>query len=519
MNGARASGPVKIAAIDVGTNSIHMVVASVTPTGFTVLATDKEVVRLGAGSDGMDILTDEAIERGIKTLQHMKRVAESHGAEMRVVATSAVRDAENQGDFVGAAAVHLGLDVEVLSGVEEAHLIYLGVSQALNLGRGTTLVIDVGGGSTEFCVARRGSLRFAQSVKVGAVRMTDAYLPDGEVSEAGVRRLRSKIRSVISPVMHDLKKFKFDQIVVSSGTAETVTRMALHRSGREIAVSLNGHTFDSSQLSAIIRTLVECSNAAERARVPGLDAKRADIIVAGAMIIEEIGKELFIESYQYSDFALREGVLVETAQRRGILEAEPEDPARSSAMRLAERCSVDIDHAVHVGELARQLMRGLGRYYSFDDSLVKLAEIAGILARVGAAIAYSKYHLHSYYMIRNADLMGLTDDEVETVALSVRYHRKGGPKSSHDEFARLSTPRQHDVELLAAVLRIASGLDRARDRSVEGLSISSNGGRTSITLKVRPDSGDGLDLNLYTAQNRTGMLQEFLDADVVIRTS
>ena len=518
MNGARASRPVTIAAIDVGTNSIHMVVASVTPNGFTVLATDKEVVRLGEGSDGMDILTDEAIGRGIKTLQHMKRVAESYDAEMRVVATSAVREAENQGDFVSAAALLAGIDVEVLSGVEEAHLIYLGVSQALNLGRGTTLVIDVGGGSTEFCVARRGSLRFAQSVKVGAVRMTDAYLPAGEVTEAGVRRLRSKIRSVISPVMHDLKKFTFDQVVVSSGTAETVTRMALLRGGRDMAVSLNGHRFSGAELSSIVRSLVEHPLPAGRSAIPGLDAKRADIIVAGSMILEEIGKALGIDAYQYSDFALREGVLVETAQRRGILEAEPEDPARSSALRLAERCSVDIDHAVHVGDLARQLMRGLGRYYSFDDSLVKLAEIAGILARVGAAIAYSKYHLHSYYMIRNADLMGLTDDEVETVALAVRYHRKSGPKSSHDEFARLSTARQHDVELIAAVLRIASGLDRARDRSVEGLSVSSNGDRSIISLRVRPDSGDGLELNVYTAQNRTGMLREFLDSDIIVRT-
>ena len=517
MSGGRARSPVRIAAVDIGTNSIHLVAASVSPSGFTVLASEKEVVRLGGGGAGLDVLTAEAMERGVNAVLRMRRIADSLDAEIRLVATSAVREAENQSDFVAMVRQSTGLDVEILSGVEEAHLIHLGVSHALDLARESVLTVDIGGGSTEFCLARRGSIRLAQSVKLGAVRMTDAHLPEGVVTDTGLRRLKARIRSAVSPIAHDVTRHRFDRVVLSSGTAETLARMAIAARGGGVPSTLNGQVFTRSELSHVVGELLQRPTPGDRSELAGLEPKRADIIVAGALILDEIARSMSISEFTYCDYALREGVLIDTAQRRGILEAEPEDPARTSAIRLAERCSVDLDHATHVGLLAQQIVKGLSRFYEIDDSVSRLAEIAGILARVGTAVSYSRYHLHSGYMIRNADLMALTDEEIETVSLSVRYHRKGGPKPNHEEFARLSEARRHDVELIAGVLRVASGLDRSRDRAVESVAVSMSGGRVVLTLRTRPDSDDSLDLDVDTAEGRRGPLSEFLEADILIR--
>jgi exopolyphosphatase/guanosine-5'-triphosphate,3'-diphosphate pyrophosphatase len=505
-----------IAAIDVGTNSVHMVVAKVGRHGFHVLSNEKEVVRLGSGVAGADVLSDAAIDRAINALRHMKRVAEAHSADICAVATSAVREASNSSVFLKRAKDEVGINVEIISGNEEARLIHLGVQQSIAFGSEAILSIDIGGGSTEFCVSTRGRLRIAQSLKVGAVRLTDAYMPSGQADSRGIEQIRAHVGSVIAPLAFEIRQSGFSRVVVSSGTCETIARIiAFKRDGR-LPQSMNGFTFTASELSDVMATIYGCTSSKERQELEGMDAKRSDIIVAGGAILHEIMKALAIETFEFSEYALREGVLVNAARIRGLIEADSVDAGLGSVMRLAERCSVDLVHSSHVAMLSRKILSLVSRRFEVDSSLGRLLESAALLANTGNAVAYSKHHLHSYYIIRNADLMGFTDEEIEMIALTARYHRKGTPKSSHTEFAKLSVDRQHDVELMAGIIRIATGLDRSHDQSVTEMTSSYKDKLLTISPKQSSGSDETLALNIFTAQERVDLLEDFLGCKILI---
>lgn len=505
-----------VAAIDVGTNSVHMVVARVGRTGFDVITTEKEVVRLGAGLDGDDEITPAAIERGVAALVRMSRIAEAHGARLRAVATSAVREAPNRDDFLTAVRGATGIDVEVISGGEEARLIHLGVSRSLDLRSGSVLTIDIGGGSTEFCVSVRGSLRIAQSLKMGAVRMTDSHLPGGVVTDQGVKKLRDKIRSTLAPLAHDISRIGFDRVVVSSGTNEALARMVA--ATRETSpLSMNGFVFSAAELDDVTEEILDRVRPEQRVVLDGLESKRADIIAAGAVILREISRVLKVKTFEYSDYALREGVLVDTARRLDLMDADPVDPGLESATRLAERCSVDLVHAGHVAHLAARIVRAVGRHYEVDPSLERLLRAAALLANTGNAIGHTRHHVHSYYIIRNADLVGFVDEEIEMVALTARYHRKGGPKESHDEFARLSSDRRHDVELMAAVLRIATALDRSYDQCIVDVKTSTRDGGLDLVVLHRGGSPEQVELNVEMASAAAAKLADYLGDEVRVR--
>lgn len=505
-----------IAAIDVGTNSVHMVVAKVGEHGFHVLSTEKEVVRLGAGVSGADVLSDAAIERAITALRHMKRIADAHSAEIFAVATSAVREASNSSIFIDRAKNEIGIDVEIISGNEEARLIHLGIQQSIAVGTESILSIDIGGGSTEFCVSSRGRLRIAQSLKIGAVRLTDAFLPDGLADEHGIQQVRAHVASVIAPLAFEIRQTGFSRVVVSSGTCETLARLVAFERDGKLPQSMNGFAFTSDELSSVIKKINGCSSSRERQEIEGMDAKRSDIIVAGGLILHEIMKSLKIETFEFSDYALREGVLVNAAQSKGLMDADAIDAGLGSVMRLAERCSVDIAHSSHVAMLSHKIFVMVNRRFEVDQSLSRLLEAAALLANTGNAVSYSKHHLHSYYIIRNADLMGFTDEEIDVIALAARYHRKGVPKLSHTEFGKLSKERQHDVELLAGIIRVATGLDRSHDQSIVDMSSSLKNEVLSITPRPSGGTDESLALNVFTAQERVGLLEEFLGCKVVI---
>lgn len=509
---------VTIAAIDVGTNSVHMVIARAGKTGFDVLASEKEVVRLGEGAEGMDHLTFPAIERGVNALRRMKQIADAHSARIRAVATSAVREAANRDEFLTAVRESVGIDVEVISGAEEARLIQLGVSRSLNLGNDATLTIDIGGGSTEFCLAKNGEILFAQSVKMGAVRMTDAFVPGGLLTDVAVRKLRSKVRSALAPLAHDINAIGFERVIVSSGTSETLARIAATQRAGGSPQSFNGFSFTSSELAEVVRCILSEKDPQQRRNIEGMEPKRADIIAAGGVILDEIVRALKIRTLEYSDFALREGVLIDTAQRAHVMDGESVDAGYQSALRLAERCSVDIAHGEHVGNLGVQLLQSIASHYEVDTSLERLVRTAGLLTRAGNAISYSRYHIHSYYIIRNADVVGFTDEEIEVIAQAARYHRKGAPKSTQSDFARLSLERQHHVELIAAILRVATGLDRSHDQSIHRVkSTALRNSRLVVSVESSGSSTDHVDLNISTAQSRVELLEKYLGDTIEIR--
>lgn len=502
-----------LAALDLGTNSFHLVVARVVGDGYEVVAREKETIRLGHGGGDMKELAPEAIDRAVAALRRMHRIAQIHGAAVRAVATSAVREAENAQVFIDRARDEAGIEVEVVSGVEEARLIHLGVLQAVPAFDTRLVLIDIGGGSTEVLVGERGETLTARSFKLGAVRLTDRYFPGGTVTREAVEHARSHIRSVIAGFDREVAHHGFGLAVASSGTAETVAAMVCAGRGAERPRTFNRFTFTAAELDAVVAALVAHRTAATRATVPGLDPGRADIIVAGALVLQCVGRALGIEQFTFSEGALREGVLIDTiARTRGGELHHLRDVSRRSIAVLAARCDDDPAHSTHVAGLAVELFDATRADLDLPAHCRDYLEAAALLANVGLVISHSKHHLHSYYVIRNSELTGLTDHEIEMIAQIARYHRKSSPKASHGDFERLDPESRRTVRSLAAILRVAIGLDRSHDGRVSRVRVERRTGGTEgrVVIEAVPADDRDIALEVYSAHERCALLSDVL---------
>ena len=508
-----------LAAVDIGTNSIHLVVAR--PVGgdrFETLTREREVVRLGSGGGDMKMLSSEALERGLACLKRMKGIAEGFDAEVRAVATSATREAANARQFIDRARTEAGIDIEVISGVEEARLIHLGVLQAVPVFDRRLLLIDVGGGSTELLIGECGETIAARSLKVGAVRLTDRFFPGGKVTPDAVKACRNHVRSLIEHFHRDVTTAGFEVVVASSGTAETVARIAHEATGAEPLRTYNCFEVTSEALDDVVARLVKHRTAAARTKVPGLDSHRADIIVAGALILATVTETFGITSFLYSEAALREGVLLDTMSRRrgGSEFHDLRDVSRRSIRQLVDRCDDDPEHSIHVARLAVALYDAIPELRSLGPSARGFLEAGAMLANVGLVVAHSQHHLHAYYVIRNSELAGLTDNEIEVIAQIARYHRKSEPKQSHEPFAALTAGDQRLVRSLAGVLRVAIGLDRRHERRVAAVQVAEAGGSGPLVVRACPADGCDVDLEVFAANERAALLGRVLERDVEV---
>jgi len=514
--------PDTLAAIDIGTNSVHMLIARLAPSGrFEVLTRQKEMVRLGSGQGEMKHLEPDAIDRGIATLDRCRSLADSFGAPIVAVATSAVREAENSHDFLARARVEAGVDVEVISGYEEARLIQLGVLQALPVFERQLLLVDVGGGSTEVLFGERGEVISARSVKLGSLRMTRRCFPKGVVEAGSLERARESVRAGIAPLVHEVESLAHDVAVATSGTAETLARMAIEARGESAPQSMNAATMTSEELTSVVESLAAARTPDERRRLPGIDAARADILLGGAVVLEQIGLALGVEHWTISDYALREGVLLDAAHRLGGGTLHHlSDLRRRSVFHLMELCDDDPDHSLQVARLALLLHDQLGERLGLGDAERELLEAAALLSNVGLFISHSRHHKHSYYVIRNSEhLMGFTDREVELIAQVARYHRKSAPsETKHPEFAALEDVDRDRVRSMSSLLRVAIGMDRNHDGAVEALEVDDAGDVVRVRL-VAADPATDLSLERYSAEARGELLASRLDAKLSVEVA
>jgi exopolyphosphatase/guanosine-5'-triphosphate,3'-diphosphate pyrophosphatase len=509
-----------LAALDVGTNSFHLVVAR--PVGadrFETLTREKEVVRLGHGGGDMKELSPDAIDRGVATLGRMRHIADSYGAPLRAVATSAVREAVNADVFLDRARDEAHVEIEVISGFEEARLIQLGVLQAVPVFDARMLLVDIGGGSTELLLGQRGETLAARSFKLGAVRLTDRFFPAGRVTAKAVTACRRHVRGILSHFERAVEEHGFDVAVASSGTAETLTRIAHVAGGAEPLRTYNCATLSRDDLDEVVDELLRHRTAAaRRAKVRGLEAARADIVVAGALILQCVARTFDVSSFTYSEAALRDGVLVDTVSRMNGASGplhHLRDVSRRSIDQLALRCDDDPKHSAHVARLAGALFDGLAPLHGLDAVAREYLEAGALLANVGLVVAHSKHHLHAYYVIRNSELAGLTDTEIEVIAQIARYHRKSEPKPSHPEFAALDRADQRLVRTLAGILRVAIGLDRSHRGDVRGVEVRVEAARVVVLVEAEP--GCSIDLELYAANERRDLLENVIGRPVVLK--
>jgi exopolyphosphatase/guanosine-5'-triphosphate,3'-diphosphate pyrophosphatase len=516
--GLRGDGEIR-AAIDLGTNSFHLIVARVEADGqFDLLTKDKEVVRLGSGAGELRTIAPDAIERGLVALARFVRIAEVYGATVDAVGTSALREATNRDEFVRRARDEIGVVVDVVSGAEEARLIHLGVIQTLPVFDERILVVDIGGGSTEFAVGEGSDVELARSLKLGAIRLTDRFFPDGRVRGKAVTACRDYVRSFLAPAVSDVREHLPFRAVGSSGTILNLARIIAAADGRDPDAIGSGDSFTRDELAATVDQILARKTAAERTDIIGLDEKRRDIIPAGAVLLEEILDMLGIEQIAVSDGALREGILLDRAAARNARGVEHRlgDIRYRSVTRMAARFHEDLTHIERSTDLALQLFDGLRAEHGLDDAERDLLEAAGLLHNVGLFISHAAHHKHSYYVIRNSDqLDGFTDREIELIAQIARYHRKSHPKSSHDEFTELAEGDRHRVRVLAGILRVGIALDRSRRGASERVVVRRRA--EAVVVEVRHAAGVDMSLERYAADDRLALLASALERTVRLR--
>lgn len=528
-----------LAALDLGTNSFHLVIARFEGEGhqFEVVAREKVMVRLGSGSGDMRLLEDDAMDRGIAALKRCRQIAEAHHAPLSAVATSAVREADNADVFLERARTEAGVEVEVIAGIEEARLIHLGVLQAVPIYEKRSLLVDIGGGSTEILIGEGSEVVSAGSVKLGAIRLTRRFFRTEILHPASVESCRRHIRAVLAPMRREVRRHGFEVAVGSSGTISAVAAM-IHaaRDPKEPAPrTWNSFEFTRTEVRSVVKAILGATTLDERRRLPGLDEKRADIILAGALIIEQVMGELDVVSMLVSDYALREGVLLDARERqRGGALHHLHDLRRRNVLHLAEMMDDDPAHSAQAARLALELFDDTIPVHGLGDAERELLEAAALLANIGQFISHDKHHKHSYYVIRNSDrLTGFTDHEIELIALIARYHRKSPPKQGHPEFAALRPADRQIVSTAAGILRIAIGLDRTHAGLVEylhaevvaGPGSDKDDGREAgvapptnhlvINVVGRPDSD--LSLEQYTASERRDLLEAQFGLPVVVQ--
>jgi exopolyphosphatase/guanosine-5'-triphosphate,3'-diphosphate pyrophosphatase len=513
-----------LAALDLGTNSVHGVVARITVgeagPRFEILEREKEMVRLGATAGDIRELSPEAIDRTVAALARFRQVAEVHDAPITAVATSAVREAENRDVLIDRAWVEAGVHIDVVSGTEEARLIHLGVLQAVPAFDQRLLLCDIGGGSTELLVGQQGEVLAARSLKLGAIRLTRRFFDGQLVHPGAVDACRRFIRSTLAPFARELRRLDPEVTVGSSGTITTLAEMAVLRSTGARPRTVNNLTVTRDAVDGVVAELIAAPSVEARAELSGLDAGRADIILAGALILEQVLHELDVTDLVVSDYALREGVLLDAWQRRhgGSLH-HLSDLRRRSVLSLAEAMDEDPAHSAQAARLALELFDAAREWHGLGDDARELLEAAALLCNVGMYLSHAQHHKHSYYVIRSTDrLTGFTDHEVELIALVARYHRKSEPRPKHPEFASLDEPDQHLVRVLAGVLRIAIGLDRHHAARVAGVTIEpvADG---ALAVRATPAGKDDIDLELYAATVRKDLLESALGARIEVASA
>lgn len=497
----------KLAVIDIGTNSIHMVLAEILPdASFKILDRFKDITRLGNGVFAARRLSDEAMTRALDVLKTLVTLARNKGFERIVaVATSAVREAQNGGEFVAMILEQTGLRVRVISGTEEARLIFLGVQNSIALPDGPILVVDIGGGSVELIVGNREGLIHGKSLKLGSIRLAEQCLPKTPPSESMMSALEDVVLSELRNALGSFKMKKFQSLVATSGMTGNVGEVVhLRQTGRP----LPQHNLATILLKDIRSLEAELARSSVKTRlaIPGLDPKRVDTLLPATVVLRCLLELSSLREVTLCDKAIREGVIYDfIARHRDGLKAERDIPdvRRRNVIGLARRCHAPETHSLHVANLALSLFDQTKREHGLGQQERTWLEYAAILHDVGYLINPRQHHKHTYYLIKHSDLGGFAAEEVDVIANIARYHRRALPTQKHEEFNGLPPRLQRVVKILASLLRIADGLDRTHFSLIQAVTVKMG---KQITINV--DLAGDAEMELWAAKSRADLFEQ-----------
>ena len=508
-----------IAAIDLGTNSLHMVVVRIEPTlpSFSIIAREKETVRLGDRDLDTGNLKPEVMKRAIATLGRFQEVAKTLNAETIIaVATSAVREAPNGKDFLQSVEDELGLSVDLISGQEEARRIYLGVLSGMELNNQPHIIIDIGGGSTEIILGDSHEARTLTSTKVGAVRLTSELITTDPISNAEFKYLQAYARGMlersVEEVQANLKLGEFPRLVGTSGTIETLVMIQAREKQSSVPSTLNGYELSLKDLQEWVNRLRKISNL-ERAAIPGMPEKRSEVILAGAVILQEAMNLLGVESVTVCERSLREGVIVDWMLAHGLIEDRLRYQGtvrQRSVLKIANKYHVNLEHSDRVAVFALSIFdQTKATLHNWGAEERQLLQAAALLHNCGHYVSHSSHHKHSYYLIRNSELLGYNETEVEIIANLARYHRKSPPKKKHENYRSLvSKNHRQIVNQLSAILRLAVALDRRQIGAITRMQCEYLPEQQELHLKVFPSrADDDCALELWSLDYNKGVFE------------
>ncbi len=503
----------RIAAIDIGSNSIHIIVCRIRPDlSFDVVDSEKDMIRLASGTLAKGRLPDANIATAMQTLAKFRRLAESHGVEEIVtVATSAVREADNGGDFIARARDEIGLRVRVISGAEEARLIHLASAYAVGTRAHRAVTIDIGGGSVEITLGTAARMETGRSFKLGAIRLAERFATHDPLSRGDIERLERHVTRETRGYLRQLRRRGFARVIGTSGTILALGSVA--SGGAPAAVNdVRRVVVRTADMRRLRKRLVAMS-LEERLKIPGLDPRRADLAPVGAILIETLLDRLGAEEITLCDFALREGLVLDYIRRNtGHIRTADRYPdvRRRSVVELGERCGYHRDHAGHVAKLGLALFDGTADQHELGSREREWLEYGALLHDIGSHINSEAHHKHSYYLIRHGELRGFDPQEVEVIGLIARYHRQATPKRTHEGFDRLPGRLRRTVKILGAIVRLAEGLDRSHTQVVRGLKVTP--GKKSLGIRLRT-TGEA-DLELWAAGRHGAPLAKVLGTDL-----
>ncbi len=509
-----------IAAIDVGTNSIHMVVVKVMPAlpSFSIIAKEKTTVRLGDRDLETGNLTKEAMDRAMGVLRRCQEIAFSlKSEEIVAVATSAVREAPNGREFLQQVEDDLGLTIHLISGPEEARRIYLGVLSGMEFNHQPHAIIDIGGGSTELILGDGQDPRCLTSTKVGAVRLTAELVKSDPISTPEFNYLQAYVRGMLERSVEELRAQirpgELPRMVGTSGTIEALATLHAREKLGTVPDPLHGYQMSLRDLKEIVNRLRRL-NYTERAAIPGMNDRRAEIILAGAVILQEAMTLLGLESVTICERSLREGVVVDWMLTHGLIEDRlrfQSSIRQRSVLRAAQKYQVNLPYAERIAAFALSLFdQTQGSLHQWGSEERELLWAAAMLHNCGHFVGHSSHHKHSYYLIRNGDLLGYTEIEIETIANLARYHRKNCPKKKHENYRNLNSKKHRKVvDQLSALLRLAVALDRRQIGAVRQVRVEYRPEVREFRLYLQPvDIRDNCSLELWSLDYKKTCFEE-----------
>lgn len=525
--GSSMANPDKmLAAIDVGTNSIHMVIVNIKPAlpAFTIVDREKETVRLGDFSaDGA--LSEAAMKRAMTALKRCRAIAESLQVDAIVaVATSAVREAKNGTIFLDRVYQEVGLCIDLISGTEEARRIYLGVLSGMELNQRPHGIIDIGGGSTELILGTGEAHRFLSSTKVGAVRLTAQFVTTDPISSEEFTYLQAYVRGRMEPTVEELRSYlafgETIELIGTSGTCECLAAIVAKERLGVVPAPLNGFQMSLQELRALVKKLRQMT-ISDRLELPEMSARRSEIIVAGAVILQETMALLGAERITICERALREGVVVDWMLTHGLIDDRLQFQSsvrERSVLATAAKYHVPKDHSDRIARFALGLFDATkGILHDWGPAERELLWAAAILHNSGHFISHSGHHKHSYYLIRNGELLGYTEADIEVIANVARYHRKSFPKKKHDNFRNLTTKAHRQLVCeLSAMLRVAVALDRRGIGAIKAVDYHYQGATRTLHLDLKPTSPqDDCASELWNLEDKRQWFQELFGLKIV----